>query len=179
MPLKPPEPEPKPAAPAVTLKAPQPWMSFAPARGVQYCSDGTGLIEGVAPEHLDALLAASCWRPQTPTRIARRYFGAPPPSRRRLPAAIPKAETTERRLSLTANLAFGDSHDGAPSASPIRRGFLAPPARSSAAASCCSSPACSAPRPRLARACRSLTYAGQQELSYPEAKIVGIFCSHN
>jgi hypothetical protein len=50
----------------VTLHAPGPWASFY-IRKSSYCSDSSGLIHGVAPEHVEGLCDAGC-RPVTGSR---------------------------------------------------------------------------------------------------------------
>ena len=44
----------------VTLHAPGPWAHFY-IRKSSYCSDGSGLIHGVALEHVEGLCDAGCW----------------------------------------------------------------------------------------------------------------------
>jgi hypothetical protein len=58
--VDPPRPKNEKSAALVTMRAPKPFMNFAPARGVTYASDERGVIEGVAPEHVEALARSGC-----------------------------------------------------------------------------------------------------------------------
>ncbi|HVM78854.1 MAG TPA: terminase family protein [Stellaceae bacterium] len=49
-----------PEVKTVTLRA-EPHRSFKTPKGVLYCSDATGLVANVAPEHVEILINAGCW----------------------------------------------------------------------------------------------------------------------